>query len=106
MRDAGRELVPPADGATARFEFFEHVTELFRSEAAEKPQLLVLDDLQSADEDRFFCSTSSPLRCRRLPALILALTREDGGRLDDVRRHATRVLRLDRPLSAGDLGET
>jgi hypothetical protein len=39
-----------------------------------------------------------------MSALVLALTREDGVRLDDVRRHATRVLRLDGPRSAGDLG--
>jgi len=99
MRDAGRELTPPADDATARFEFFEHVTELFRSEAAEKPLLLVLDDLQSADEGSLLLLDFLASEVPEMSALVLALTREDGVRLDDVRRHATRVLRLDSPLS-------
>jgi DNA-binding SARP family transcriptional activator len=105
MRDAGRELVPPADDATARFEFFEHVTELLRSEAAERPQLLVLDDLQSADEGSLLLLDFLASELPEMPALILALTREDGVRLDGLRRHATRVLRLDSCLSPDDVAD-
>ena len=106
MRDAGHELSAPADDASARFEFFAHVTKLFRSEAAEKPLLLVLDDLQSADEGSLLLLDFLASEVPEMSALVLALTREDGVRLDDVRRHATRVLRLDSPPCAGDLGET
>ena len=106
MRDAGRELAPPAaDDATARFEFFEHVTELFRAEAAERPQLLVLDDLQSADEGSLLMLDFFASELPEMPALVLALTREASPRLDDLRRHATRVLRLDSHFSASGLGD-
>jgi DNA-binding SARP family transcriptional activator len=95
MRDAGRELEPPADDEGARFEFFEHVTELFRAQAAETPQLLVLDDLQSADEGSLLLLDFFASEVPEMAAMVVALTREDGARLDDVRRHATRVLRLE-----------
>src|SRR5262249_12323179 len=48
-RQAIREL-PAHDGAK-RFEFFATVTELLRTESARQPLMLVLDDLQAADED-------------------------------------------------------
>jgi DNA-binding SARP family transcriptional activator len=103
MRDAGRELAPPAtDDAAARFEFFEHVTELFRSQAAERPQLLVLDDLQSADEGSLLLLDFLASELPEMPALVLALTREESPRLDDLRRHATRVLNLDGGIPLSD----
>src|SRR6478672_7191568 len=48
-RQAIRDL-PEHDGSE-RFQFFSTVTELLRGEAAKQPLMLVLDDLQAADED-------------------------------------------------------
>ena len=59
-RQAIREL-PDSDGAE-RFEYFTTVTRLLREAAAEQPVLLVLDDLQAADEESLVLLVSSPPR--------------------------------------------
>jgi DNA-binding SARP family transcriptional activator len=83
-----------SDEPQARFRFFEAVTGALRDQAAAQPLLLVLDDLQAADEGSImlleFVATALP----EMSALVLALGRPETARLDELERHATRVVRL------------
>ena len=88
-RQAIREL-PENDGA-GRFEYFTAVTELLRKASAERPVLLVLDDLQAADEDSLVLLEFVASEVAEIPLLILGLGREDVPRLT---RFATRTIQL------------
>jgi hypothetical protein len=83
-----------SDDPEARFRFFEAVTAALRDQAAAQPLLLVLDDLQAADEGSIllleFVATALP----EMSALVVALGRPETARLDELERHATRVVRL------------
>jgi DNA-binding SARP family transcriptional activator len=95
LRDAGRELEAPAgDDATGQFAFFETVTEMLRGEAAAQSVLLVLDDLQAADEDSIRLLEFVASELPEMPALVLALGRPGTPRLDELGRHATKTLQL------------
>src|SRR2546425_4839678 len=91
-----RDSLPDAssDEPEAQFRFFEAVTETLRAVATEQPLLLVLDDLHAADEGSIllleFVTTALP----EMPALVLALGRPETARLDELERHATRVIRF------------
>jgi DNA-binding SARP family transcriptional activator len=91
-----RDAVPDAgsDDAEAQFRFFEAVTETLRALAAAQPLLLVLDDLHAADERSIllleFVATALP----EMSALVVALGRPETARLDELERHATRIVRL------------
>ena len=78
----------------AQFRFFEAVTAALRDQAATQPLLLVLDDLQAADEASIllleFVATALP----EMPALVVALGRPETARLDELERHATRIVRI------------
>jgi DNA-binding SARP family transcriptional activator len=94
-RQAIRDLPQPqADDSEGRFQFFEAVTELLRSEAQRSPLMLVLDDLQAADEDSLLLLEFVASEVAEMPALIVALAREDAPRLDELARFATRTLHL------------
>jgi predicted ATPase len=88
-RQAIREL-PEHDGA-GRFEYFTAVTELLRKASAERPVLLVLDDLQAADEDSLVLLEFVASEVAEIPLLILGLARDDVPRLT---RFATRTIQL------------
>jgi DNA-binding SARP family transcriptional activator len=88
-RQAIREL-PESDGA-GRFEYFTAVTKLLRDTAAERPVLLVLDDLQAADEESLVLLEFVASEVAEIPLLILALARDDVPRLA---RFATRTIQL------------
>jgi DNA-binding SARP family transcriptional activator len=95
MRDAGHPLPEPEAGdESARFQFFEAVTEAVRAEAAEQPLLLVFDDLHSADDGSLLLLEFVASELPEMGALVLALGREDTSRLEDLARHATRTVRL------------
>jgi DNA-binding SARP family transcriptional activator len=95
IRDAGSELPQrDGDGTEDRFRFFDAVTELLRAEAARTPLLLVLDDLQAADEGSLLLLEFVASEVAEMPALILALARADTPRLDELARVATRTLQL------------
>jgi predicted ATPase len=83
-----------SDEPEARFRFFEAVTAALRDQAAAQPLLLVLDDLQAADDGSIllleFVATALP----EMSALVVALGRPETARLDELERHATRVVRL------------
>jgi len=83
-----------SDEPEAQFRFFEAVTEKLRALAAEQPLLLVLDDLHAVDEGSIllleFVATALP----EMPALVVALGRPETARLDELERHATRVIRF------------
>jgi DNA-binding SARP family transcriptional activator len=91
-RQAIREL-PDNDG-DARFEYFAAVTALLRETAREQPVLLVLDDLQAADEDSRVLLEFVASEVAEMPLLILALAREETPRLDELARFATRTIQL------------
>jgi DNA-binding SARP family transcriptional activator len=95
IRDTSTTL-PQTDGndTEERFRFFEAVTELLRAEAARAPLMLVLDDLQAADEDSLLLLEFVASEVAEMPVLILALAREDTPRLDELARVATRMLQL------------
>lgn len=88
-RQAIREL-PDSDGA-GRFEYFTAVTDLLRTASAERPVLLVLDDLQAADEDSLVLLEFVASEVAEIPLLILGLARDDVPRLT---RFATRTIQL------------
>jgi DNA-binding SARP family transcriptional activator len=92
-RQAIRKLPQPQD-AEGRFEFFEAVTELLRAEAVESPFVLVLDDLQAADEESLLLLEFVASEVAEMPVLIVALAREETPRLDELGRLATRTLQL------------
>jgi DNA-binding SARP family transcriptional activator len=96
MRDAGWTGPKSApDDEAARFQFFETVTDALRAAAAEQPLLLVFDDLQAADEESLLLLQFVSSELPEMAALVLALGRDDAGRLEALSRHATRTLRLE-----------
>jgi DNA-binding SARP family transcriptional activator len=95
LRDAGRAVpTPEAEDAADRFRFFETVTEALREAAIEQPLLLVLDDLQAADESSILLLEFVAGELPEMPALVLALGRPETPRLDELSRHSTQTLRL------------
>jgi DNA-binding SARP family transcriptional activator len=100
MRDAGRSLPPLESGdESERFVFFETVTETLRETAAEQPLLLVLDDLQAADEESLLLLEFVASELPEMPVLVLALGRGETSRLDELRRHATSAINLENSSS-------
>ena len=96
MRDVGRTLAEPeSDDDAARFRFFEDVTEALRSEAAQQPLLLVVDDLEAVDEESLLLLEFVASELPEMAILVLALGRGSTARLEELRRHATQVLQLD-----------
>jgi DNA-binding SARP family transcriptional activator len=91
-RQALRDL-PAHDGAE-RFQFFGAVTELLRAEAAKQPLMLVLDDLQAADEDSLRLLEFVGSEVAEMPMLIVGVARDGAPRLDELARLATRTLQL------------
>jgi DNA-binding SARP family transcriptional activator len=91
-RQAIREL-PAHDGA-GRFEFFTSVTETLRTVAADQPLMLVLDDLQAADEGSLLLLEFVASEVAEMPMLIVGLAREDTPRLDELARLATKTIQL------------
>jgi predicted ATPase len=91
-----RDSLPAAssDDPEAQFRFFEAVAEKLRALADEQPLLVVLDDLHAADEGSIllleFVATALP----EMAALVVALGRPETARLDELERHATRMLRV------------
>ena len=78
----------------AQFRFFEAVTETLRTETAAEPLLLVLDDLQAADEGSILLLEFVASELPEMSALVLASGRPETPRLDELTRHATETLRL------------
>ena len=85
---------PDSDDAAERFRFFEAVTEAVRQAATEQPLLLVLDDLQAADENSILLLEFVAGELPEMAALVLALGRPETPRLEELSRHSTRTLRL------------
>jgi DNA-binding SARP family transcriptional activator len=95
MRDAGRSLPEPdRNDESGRFLFFEAVTETLRETAAEQPLLLVLDDLQAADEESLLLLEFVASELPEMAALVLALGRGETTRLDELSRHASGTITL------------
>jgi hypothetical protein len=91
-RQAIRDL-PAHDGAE-RFQYFATVTDLLRAEAAKQPLMLVLDDLQAADEDSLRLLEFVGSEVAEMPMLIVGVAREGAARLDELARVATRTVQL------------
>jgi DNA-binding SARP family transcriptional activator len=91
-RQAVRDL-PEHDGG-GRFDYFARVTELLRAEAARQPVVLVLDDLQAADEDSLLLLEFVASEVAEMAMLIVGVAREGAPRLDELARLATRTLQL------------
>jgi DNA-binding SARP family transcriptional activator len=95
LRDAAHGTrTPDTDDEVGRFRFFEAMTDALRTQAAEQPLLLVLDDLQAADEESLLLLEFVASELPEMAALVLALAREETPRLDELGRLATRTLRL------------
>jgi DNA-binding SARP family transcriptional activator len=91
-RQAIREL-PPNDGEP-RFAFFATVAELLRAEAAKQPLMLVLDDLQAADEESLLLLEFVASEVAEMPVLIIGIARDGAARLEELARVATRTIQL------------
>jgi len=91
-RQAIRDL--PEDDGAERFDFFANVTETLRGTAAAQPVVLVLDDLQAADEGSVLLLEFVASHVAEMPVLIVGLAREDAARLDELARVATRTIQL------------
>jgi DNA-binding SARP family transcriptional activator len=91
-----REALPAAssDEPEAQFRFFAAVTQVLRDQAAAQPLLLVLDDLQAADEASILLLEFVATELPEMPALVVALGRPEIARLEELERHATRTVRL------------
>jgi DNA-binding SARP family transcriptional activator len=85
---------PGPDEPEARFSFFAAATEMLRAKASAQPLLLVLDDLQAADENSMLLLEFVATELPEMAALVLALGRHETARLEELERCATRVLRL------------
>lgn len=85
---------PGPDEPEARFRFFEAATETLRAKASDGPLLLVLDDLQAADEGSLLLLEFVATELPEMAALVLALGRPETARLEELERCATRVLRV------------
>jgi DNA-binding SARP family transcriptional activator len=95
LRDADLKVEAPAvEDGKAQFSFFETVTEALRGEAAAAPILLVLDDLQAADEPSIRLLEFVASELPEMAALVVALGRPGTPRLDELGRHATKTLEL------------
>jgi tetratricopeptide (TPR) repeat protein len=64
-----------ADPGQARAELYEDVVSLLAAAGAQRPQLLVLDDLQSADASSWLLLAHLAPRLRTLPVVVLATWR-------------------------------
>jgi DNA-binding SARP family transcriptional activator len=94
-RQAVRALPEPdGDEDADRFRYFEAVTELLRGESARAPLMLVLDDLQAADEGSLLLLQFVGSEVAEMAALVVALGREDMSRLDELARVATTTIQL------------
>jgi DNA-binding SARP family transcriptional activator len=91
-----RDALPTAssDEPDGQFRYFEAVTLALRDQAAAQPLLLVLDDLQAADEASILLLEFVATELPEMPALVVALGRPETARLDELERHATRTVRL------------
>ena len=91
-----RDALPTAssDGPEGQFQFFEAVAQALRDQTAAQPLLLVLDDLQAADEASILLLEFVATELPEMPALVVALGRPETARLDELERHATRTVRL------------
>jgi hypothetical protein len=95
LRDVDVQLeVPKDENGTAQFAFFEGVTESLRAAANGAPLLVVLDDLQAADEPSIRLLEFVASELPEMAALVVALGRPDTVRLDELSRHATKTLNL------------
>jgi predicted ATPase len=91
-RQALRDL-PAHDGAD-RFAYFSLVTDMLRSESEKQPLMLVLDDLQAADEDSLRLLEFVASEVAEMPMLIVAVARDGAPRLEELARVATRTVQL------------
>jgi DNA-binding SARP family transcriptional activator len=91
-----RDALPTAssDGAEGQFRFFEAVARALRDQTVEQPLLLVLDDLQAADEASILLLEFVATELPEMSALVVALGRPETARLDELERHATRTVRI------------
>jgi DNA-binding SARP family transcriptional activator len=95
LRDVDVQLdVPEDEDGRAQFAFFEGVTESLRAAASAAPLLVVLDDLQVADERSIRLLEFVASELPEMAALVVALGRPDTVRLDELGRHATKTLNL------------
>jgi DNA-binding SARP family transcriptional activator len=92
LRDALPALA--TDEPEARFRFYEAVTGALRDQAAAQPLLLVLDDLQAADEASILLLEFVAAELPEMSALVVAVGRPETPRLDELGRHATRTILL------------
>ena len=92
-----RDALPPtinSDAPEGQFRFFEAVTQTLRDQTATQPLLLVLDDLQAADEASVLLLEFVATELPEMSALVVALGRPETARLAELERHATRTVRL------------
>jgi predicted ATPase len=93
LRDALPTTIS-SDGPEGQFRFFEAVTQTLRDQTAAQPLLLVLDDLQAADEASVLLLEFVATELPEMSALVVALARPETARLAELERHATRTVRL------------
>jgi hypothetical protein len=91
-RQALRDL--PANDGTDRFAYFSVVTDMLRDESAKQPLMLVLDDLQAADEDSLRLLEFVASEVAEMPMLIVGVARDGAPRLEELARVATRTVQL------------
>ena len=117
---AQQPLAPDPDAATApdpresdaaRFQLFDAITSLLRAAAAQRPLVLILDDLHGADHPSLLLLGFLAVHVRDSPILVIGTYREAEARLDpqlaatlgDILRHGQRLPL--RGLRERDVGE-
>jgi hypothetical protein len=101
----------PRESDAARFQLFDAITSLLRAAAAQKPLVLILDDLHGADHPSLLLLGFLAVHVRDSPILVIGTYREAEARLDpqlaatlgDIIRHGQRLPL--RGLRERDVGE-
>ncbi|MGH7857545.1 MAG: ATP-binding protein, partial [Candidatus Binatia bacterium] len=96
--------IPRPDSAESRFRLFDATAELLRTVAVDDPLILILDDLQWADEPSLLLLEFLAETMRDSPLLMLGTHREIEARLSaPVAEHLRRVARHARRIELGGL---
>jgi tetratricopeptide (TPR) repeat protein len=110
--DADAATAPdPRESDAARFQLFDAITSLLRAAAAQKPLVIILDDLHGADHPSLLLLGFLAVLVRDSPILVIGTYREAEARLDpqlaatlgDIIRHGQRLPL--RGLRERDVGE-
>jgi tetratricopeptide (TPR) repeat protein len=99
----GRRALPTAEGAAGRFRLFDAVTTLVRGIASERPLVIILDDLHTADPSSLLLLQFLARRVEEFPALLIGTYRTERRALEPVASLLHALARHGHPIALGGL---